>query len=130
MVMKLHRKTMAFIHHLMKVMEKMTDFIHTAKLNKVTTTVLLSLLRTTCSFDVQDIPKTTNALWKELQIDFAFEKFYHCSLCFTELVKHQDVCPNCDAAMTTTNSELCVFSLANELQRVVRSNVDVMDWYR
>lgn len=55
---------------------ELTNFIHTAKLNKTTTSVLLSLLRTTCSLEMENIPKTTHALWKKLRIEFAFEKFY------------------------------------------------------
>ena len=109
---------------------ELMNFIHTAKLNKVTTGVLLSLLRTTCSLERENIPKRTSPLWKELHIDFAFEKFYYCSCCCTELVKHQAVCSKCSATENPMNSELCVFSLTNEIQRVVRSNSDVIEWYR
>ena len=109
---------------------ELTNFIHTAKLNKVTTSVLLSLLRTTCSLEMENIPKTTHALWKKLRVEFAFEKFYYCSCCFTELVNHRAVCSKCSVTENPTNSELCVFSLTNEIQRVVRSNSDVIDWYR
>ena len=79
---------------------------------------------------MKEIPKTADALWKKLEIEFAFEKFYYCSLCFAELMKHQDVCSKCSTAEKTTNSELCVFSLTNEIQRVVLANADVIDWYR
>lgn len=111
-------------------LSELTNFIHTAKLNKTSTSSLLSLLRTTHSLEIKDIPKTTHSLWKKLRIEFAFDKFYYCSICFAELVNYHDICPTCKRTKHTTNSELCVFSLANEIQRVVRSNVDVISWYR
>ena len=113
-----------------RFLSALTNFIHTAKLNKTTTGALLSLLQKTQSLEIKDIPKTTHSLWKKLRIEFAFEKFHYCSVCFTELVSYQDVCPKCKTTKHTTNSELCIFGLANEIQRVVRSNADVISWYR
>ena len=106
---------------------QLIDFIHSAKLNKTTTTSLLSLLRTSKSFTT-DIPKTTNALWQKLGVKFAFKIFYFCSLCFKELNHYQDACPTCHSN-EKANSELCAFSLAEEIERVVKSTIDIIKWY-
>ncbi len=109
-------------------MSQLIDFIHMANLNKSTTTSLLSLLRATCSSTIDQIPKTTDVLWKELGLEICYQKFYYCSLCFMELNKYQDCCQNCNSK-TKANSELCIFSLEHEIKRVVESNLDVIQWY-
>lgn len=106
----------------------LVNFIHAANLNKTTTQLLLKLLRKTCSLTMDNIPKTANALWQQLGVAFAFEKFFYCSVCFTELLQYQDICLNCNVKQTP-NSELFVFSIEHELQRVIRSNIDVIQWY-
>lgn len=104
---------------------KSIDFVHSANLNKTTTHSLLSLLRSNCSCSVDIIPKTTDALLKELDIKLAFNTFYFCSICFIELNNYQDICSQCNAR-TKANSELCIFSLDEEIKRVVRSNIDLV----
>jgi hypothetical protein len=112
-------------HHFLA---QLIHFIHAAKLNKTTTTSLLSLLRTTKSFTTDFIPKTTNALWEQLGVKFPFERFYFCSLCFKELHRYQDICTMCNSK-EKANSELCVFSLTEEIERVVKSTIDIIKWY-
>jgi hypothetical protein len=107
---------------------QMINFIHMANLNKSTTTLLLSLLRTTCSSTIDQIPKTIDALWKHLNIDFCYQKFYYCSSCYMELNHYQDSCQRC-VSRFKANSELCIFSLAHEIKRVIESNLNIIEWY-
>ncbi|CAF1297369.1 unnamed protein product [Rotaria magnacalcarata] len=109
-------------------LSQLVNFIHSANLNKTTTNSLLSLLRSKCSCNAGGIPKTIDALWKLLDIKFDFDTYYFCSMCFAELLKYDDVCPTC-CSKGTVNSELCIFSLSNEIDRVVKSNIDLIRWY-
>lgn len=110
-------------------LSQLTDFIHTAHLNKTTTSILLSLLRSTSSLTTEFIPKTPEALWKQLGVTFSYRTFYYCSTCFSELVRYQDTCSICNSK-ERANSELCIFSIKDEIDRVVQSNIDVIEWYR
>lgn len=83
----------------------MIDFIHSARLNKTTTNTFLSLLRSKISFPSIEIPKSTDALWKKLEINFYFEKFDYCSTCFNQLPSFQDTCGIC-GLKDYANSEL------------------------
>ncbi|CAF2985812.1 unnamed protein product, partial [Rotaria sp. Silwood2] len=114
--------------HQHNFLSELVQFIHAGNLNKSTTTSLLSLLRSAHFSTIEEIPKTTNALWKKLSIKFCFDTFYFCSTCFTNLNKYQDLCPHCNLKRTA-NSELCIFSLGEEIKRVVQSNIDVIEWY-
>ncbi|CAF4711595.1 unnamed protein product, partial [Rotaria sp. Silwood1] len=111
-------------HHFVS---QLIDFIHTAKLNKTTTTSLLSLLRTTKSFTT-DIPKTSNSLWEQLGVKFIFKTYYFCSFCFKQLDKYQDICTMCNSKQKA-NAEFCVFSPNEEIERVVKSTIDIIKWY-
>ena len=109
-------------------LSRIVDFVFAAHLNKTTTNSLLSLLRLNCSLTLDQIPKTIDSLWKQLDISFTFEKFYFCSKCFVELAKFQDSCPSCDSNQKA-NSELCIFPLVDEVKRVVQSNIYLIEWY-
>ena len=61
---------------------QLVNFIHDAKLNKTTTRSLLTLLRSTSLCTVDEIPKTTDALWQYLGVAFTFKTLYYCSICF------------------------------------------------
>ncbi|CAF1331125.1 unnamed protein product [Adineta steineri] len=111
-------------HHFLS---QLTNFIHFARLNKTATTSLLSLLKTTKSFSA-NIPKTTNALWEQVGVKFTFKTFYYCSSCFEELNSYQDLYIRCNSK-EKANSEFCLFSLAEELERVVKSATDIIEWY-
>ena len=115
--------------HQDRFFSQLTDFIHCAKLNKTTTMSLLSLLRTTNALSTDIIPKSANGLWEQLGVKFGFESFYFCSICLRELRNYQDICSVCDSK-EKANCELCVFSLKEELERVVKSTIDVIQWYR
>lgn len=108
---------------------KMIDFIHRAQLNKINTNNFLSLLHSTKSLATLDTPKTINKLWEFLNVRFNFDMFYFCSTCFTKLKAFQDICSSC-MLKQHANSELCIFSLGNELERVVQSTFDLMEWYK
>jgi hypothetical protein len=107
---------------------ELIEFIRIANLNKSSTTSLLSLLRSASYVTNDQIPKSTDVLWKEFDLDFCYETFYYCSTCFLELKNAQDDCQRC-AFKPQANSELCVFSLSHEVRRVVESNLDVIQWY-
>jgi len=111
-----------------RYLSELVDFIHAARLNKTTTSSLLSLLRATNPCTTRAIPKTTHALWEQLDVKFTFKTFYFCSVCFNELHQYQDICSICNFK-SQANSELCIFSLADELKRVVKSTIDVIHWY-
>ncbi|CAF4427093.1 unnamed protein product [Rotaria sp. Silwood2] len=109
-------------------LSKLINFIHDARLTKTTTEALLALLRSTCSFGVDNIPKTINGSWQQLGVAFTYKRFYYCSICFMELIHYQDCCSYCKIK-SKPNSELCIFSIDDELKRVVQSNIDVIQWY-
>ena len=110
-------------------LSQLTDFIHTAHLNKTATSILLSLLRWTSSLTTDFIPKTSDALWKQLGVTFSYRTFYYCSTCCSELEQYQDTCSRC-SSKEKANSELCIFSINDEIERVVQSNIDIIEWYR
>ncbi|CAF2109542.1 unnamed protein product [Rotaria magnacalcarata] len=114
--------------HQHQFLTQLMDFIHTAKLNKRTTASLLSLLRTAKPF-TKDIPKSINSLWAQLDVKFAFKTFYFCSFCFKQLDQFRDICTVCNSK-EKANSEFCLFSLTEELERVVKSTIDIINWYK
>ena len=111
-----------------QLFSQLINFIHDAKLNKTTTRSLLKLLHSTCLCTADEIPKTIDALWQQLGVAFTFKTFYYCSTCFMELIRYQDICPECNLKVKA-NSELCIFSISDELERVVQSNINVIQWY-
>ncbi|CAF2631988.1 unnamed protein product [Rotaria sp. Silwood2] len=112
-----------------KFLYKMVDFIRQSNLNKTSTSLLLSLLRLTNTSTIRDIPTTTNSLWKQLDVSFTYETFFFCSSCFSPLIRFEDKCVVCNNNQRN-NSELYIFSLLHELQRVVRSNIKLIEWYQ
>ena len=108
---------------------QLIDFIRSAQLSKTTTTSLLRLLRATTALTTDIIPKTANALWNQLGVDFRFKCSYFCSTCLQELRRYQDICSVC-LSKGKANCELCVFSLDGEIERVVKSTLDIIRWYR
>ncbi|CAF3953082.1 unnamed protein product [Rotaria sordida] len=109
-------------------LSQLMNFIRDACLNKTTTEALLALLRSTCSFGIDNIPKTTNSLWQQVGVAFTYKRFYYCSICFMELIHYQDCCSHCKIK-SKPNSELFIFSIDDELKRIVQTNIDVIRWY-
>ncbi|CAF2923954.1 unnamed protein product [Rotaria sp. Silwood2] len=108
-------------HHFLS---QLIDFIHTAKLNKTTTTSLLSLLRTTKSFTT-DIPKTSHSLWEQLGVKFIFKTYYFCSFCFKQLDEYRDICTMCNSKQKA-NAEFLVPCAENQFAAdVIRG-----EWYQ
>jgi hypothetical protein len=108
---------------------KIVEFIQQSNLNKTATSSLLSLLRLTYTSTICDIPTSTDLLWKQLNISFNYETFFFCSTCFKQLVNFQDICVICNNKQKN-NSELCIFSLADEIRRVVVANIQLIEWYQ
>ena len=108
-------------------LHQLVDFIRDANLNKTATSSLLSLLQSAKS--CEDIPSTLAHLLKELDITFHYEVFIYCSECLSPVNRFQDRCTQCSPSDRKPNSELIVFSTVDELQRVVRSNLKLIQWY-
>lgn len=108
-------------------LHQLVDFIRDANLNKTATSSLLSLLQSAKS--CEDIPSALAHLLKELDITFHYEIFIYCSECLSCLRRFQDRCTQCSPSDRKPNSELIVFSTVDEFQRVVRSNVKLIQWY-
>ncbi|CAF3964082.1 unnamed protein product [Rotaria sordida] len=108
-------------------LQQLIEFIRDANLNKTATSSLLSLLNSSKSYD--EIPVSINQLLKQLDIKFYYDIFIYCSTCLTSLSKIQDRCINCETSTKKTNSELIIFSIAEELRRVVQSNIELIKWY-
>lgn len=111
-----------------RFLSQLTNFIHAANLNKTTTQSLLALLRSTCSLRMDNIPKSTNALRKTLGVSFTYKASFYCSSYFQELHQYQDICSSCNTKKTP-NSELYVFSIEDELERIVCSHTELIKWY-
>ncbi|CAF0877792.1 unnamed protein product [Adineta ricciae] len=111
-----------------QLLSEIIQFVHQANLNKTTTSSLLSLLRSIRNSKVNEIPKTADNLWRLLNIKFNYQIFYYCSSCFLNLENYQETCGQCKLKHKS-NSELYVFSLSDEIKRVVLSNMDVIRWY-
>ncbi|CAF1171701.1 unnamed protein product [Adineta steineri] len=109
-------------------LSQIINFIHESKLTKTSTTSLLSLLKHTKTSSDRNIPLSIDSLWKQLNISFNYQTFFFCSTCFIPLAKLQDICSKCNNNQHN-NSELCIFSLADELRRVVTSNIRLIEWY-
>ncbi|CAF1198932.1 unnamed protein product [Adineta steineri] len=112
-----------------KLLLKLINFVYDAKLNKATTRSLLSLLQTATLNSSEDIPRTTNDLWNKLGVKFIYKCYYFCSTCFIELKNFHDCCSNSKCNSKQKPSELCVFSITDELKRIVQSNYDVIQYY-
>ncbi|CAF4876804.1 unnamed protein product, partial [Rotaria sp. Silwood1] len=108
-------------------LQQLIEFIRDANLNKTTTSSLLSLLNSSKSYD--EIPVSINQLLKQLDVKFYYDSFVYCSTCLTSLSKIQDRCINCGTSKIKANSELIIFSVADELRRVVQSNIELIKWY-
>ncbi|CAF2853088.1 unnamed protein product [Rotaria sp. Silwood2] len=108
-------------------LQQLIEFIRDANLNKTTTSSLLSLLNSSKFYD--EIPASINQLVKKLDIKFYYDIFVYCSTCFTLLSKIQDRCINCGNPKKKANSELIIFSIADELRRVVQPNIELIKWY-
>ena len=111
-----------------QLLSEIIQFVHQGNLNKTTTSSLLFLLRSTRNSKVNEIPKTADNLWRMLNIKFNYQIFYYCSSCFLNLENYEDTCTQCKLKQKS-NSELYVFSLSDEIKRVVLSNMDVIRWY-
>ena len=111
-----------------KVLIEIIKFIQQSNLNKTATSSLLSLLRSAHTLNIHDIPTSKTALWKKLNISFNHDSFFFCTNCFQQLKKFQDICIMCNNKKSA-NSELHIFSLENEIERVVAANIKLIEWY-
>lgn len=107
--------------------QQVIEFIRDANLNKTTASSLLSLLRSSTSCG--NMPSSLDELLKRLNISFHYDVFTYCSNYSSPLETLQDICGACDNLNRKPNSELIVFTLLGELQRVIRSNIKLIQWY-
>ena len=113
-------KRQCFLHQI-------SQLIRDANLNKIATSSLLSLLESLICCN--QIPTSPEQLFQQLGIKFHYDAYVFCSTCFTSLERFQDRCSYCKISVRKANSELIVFSVADELQRVVESNIELIKWY-
>lgn len=108
-------------------LHKLVDFIHLANLNKNTLSNLLLLLR---SYQYTGfIPSTSDQLWRILEVSFNYDLFIYCSSCLLPLKSYNERCSSSDKERNQANSELIVFSIDEELKRVVHSNIQLIRSY-
>jgi hypothetical protein len=108
-------------------LNKVVEFIRLANLNKTTTSELLSLLRSTGTG--HNLPRTIDQLWTRMNISFNYETYIYCSVCFKQLNTCHDRCSLCSSSNSIQNSELIVYSINDELRRVLESNIELIEWY-
>jgi hypothetical protein len=110
-----------------KFLQQLMEFAHDANLNKTTMSTLLSLLQSAKSRD--QIPRNASQLLKQLDVQMYYDVYTYCSTCLSSLERPQGRCVNCSPPDRKPNSELILFSISDELQRVVSSNIQLIRWY-
>ncbi|CAF5062652.1 unnamed protein product, partial [Rotaria sp. Silwood1] len=102
-------------------------YICEANLDKTKTNELLSLVNHVNNQD--ELPPTSNVkLWNKLNIKFDYVKIQYCTNCMIELVPGCSC--SCNKRQQPVLSELIIFSVANEISRVVKNNYDLILKYR
>jgi hypothetical protein len=109
---------------------ELVAFILNTNLDKTKVSSLLHLLRTVAPDS--DLPRTSAALWEELGVEFSYETTFYCSnpKCFARLTHFRDVCTVCTSQYRLPNSELIIFPIQKELERLVQRNIELIEWYR
>ncbi|CAF4095285.1 unnamed protein product [Rotaria sp. Silwood2] len=102
------------------------DFIRGANLDKSNTDRLLDLLNNIHSN--VGLPKTGRELWERAGIKFTFKTNIYCSICNRQLTKFADKC-NCLHGNQNMNTELILFSIPDEIRRVVKLNFNLIEFF-
>ena len=103
---------------------EIAKYICRLNLDKFKTNQLLSLLNQVHDQPIQS-PLSSISLWKNLNIEFKYTTFTYCPNCIFELTE-------CSCSTTTRliPSKLIVFTLSEEITRVVKSNYDMILKYK
>ncbi|CAF1397656.1 unnamed protein product [Rotaria sordida] len=102
------------------------NFIRSANLDKSNTNRLLDLLNNIKSN--VGLPKSDRELWKRAGIQFTFQTNIYCSNCNRQLSKFADKCA-CLNGNQNMNTELILFSIPDEIRRVVKMNFHLIEFY-
>ncbi|CAF2041896.1 unnamed protein product [Rotaria magnacalcarata] len=103
------------------------EFIRDANLDKASTDRLMRLLNNVNEY--AGLPRTGRELWHELGVEFNYRTFISCTKCNKDLLKFGDKC-NCIETNHLMNTEFVLFSLADEIRRVVKNNIDLIEFFR
>ena len=103
------------------------EFVRYANLDKTNTDRLLCLLNDIHS--TIDLPKTGHELWEQAGVKFTYKTTVHCTKCKRQLSKFNERC-NCDNSNQTINTELVLLSIPDEIRRVVKKNIDLIEFLR
>ena len=102
------------------------DLIRSANLDKSNTDRLLALLNNIHSN--VGLPKSGRELWKRAGVEFTFKTNIYCSICDRQLSKFADKC-SCFNGNHNMNTELLLFSIPDEIRRVVKINFDLIEFF-
>lgn len=106
---------------------QIVEFIRDANLDKTNTDQLMRLLNNIK--ENAGLPQTGRELWKEIGIEFNYQKFIYCTKCKQQLLKFGSKC-DCDKTNHLMNTEVVLFSIADEISRVVKNNIDLIEFFR
>jgi hypothetical protein len=98
-----------------------------ANLDKTNTNRLLKLIRNITSD--QQLPRTGTELWAKIGVEFLYKSQIFCTACMARCQNFGHRC-SCNPSPRLIHSELILFPLDEELRRVVRMNIDLIDRYR
>jgi len=102
------------------------EFVRSANLDKTNTDRLLDLLNSIHSN--VDLPKSARELWEKAGVKFSYKRTVYCTKCKRQLSKYSDKC-NCDNAKKNMNTELVLFSIPDEIRRVVKKNINLIEFF-
>ncbi|CAF1928317.1 unnamed protein product [Rotaria magnacalcarata] len=102
----------------------LVNFIRLSNLNKKNTNHLLKLINDLCSD--KNLPRTDKQLWQQVGVEFNYQLFIYCTNCMTLLKNVNDNCDLCINKPSVINLELILFSIENELYRIVKMNEEFL----
>ncbi|CAF3972437.1 unnamed protein product [Rotaria sp. Silwood1] len=103
---------------------KIATFICSSQLDKSNANQLIKLLNHVHDQETPP-PLSLVSLWNQLKVKFNYTTKKYCSNCMLELIK----C-TCNNTNCVLNSELIIFSITEEITRVVKNNYDLILKYR
>jgi hypothetical protein len=106
---------------------EIAKYICKANLDKAKTSELLSLLKHVHNHN-EGPPSSNTELWRKLNVQFDYVRLEYCTNCMMELI-NGSVCL-CNKNHGQPPTELIVFSIVNEITRVVKNNYHLILKYR
>ena len=106
---------------------QIAKYVCQANLDKTKTNELLSLLSNVHNQD-EPSPPSSISLWNKLNIKFDYVRIEYCTNCMVELVPGSSC--SCSKRYQPILSELIIFSVVNEISRVVKKNYDLILKYK